>query len=40
MGRASRKKREQRETEEKPVEWVDLVVHAGVATATGEGGEL
>jgi hypothetical protein len=37
MGRASRKKREQRETEEKPVEWVDLVVQAGVATASAQG---
>lgn len=36
MGRASRRKREP-ETEETP-DWVDLVVHAGVATATGEGG--
>jgi hypothetical protein len=39
MGRASRRKREQREseTEEKPVEWTDLVVQAGVAMATGKG---
>lgn len=51
MGRASRKKREQREPDELPkhlqfgpefldqstAEWVDLVVHAGVAMATGEG---
>lgn len=40
MGRASRRKREQREPEtEEAADWVDLAVHAGVATATGEGGQ-
>jgi hypothetical protein len=51
MGRASRKKHEQREElpekfafgpeflQQSSTEWVDLVVQAGVATATAEGSD-
>jgi hypothetical protein len=52
MGKASRAKRDRREElpekfdfgpeflEQSSAEWVDLVVQAGVATASGKGGNL